>query len=129
MQYAQMIIAGLLGVILHAFVKIQGINKRSPTENFKSVLGQYWKSDWATFSLSVFVVISLAYISDELIRTQAAEELPKTMADMFIHNAEKHTKMYFIGAGYLADSLLYLWLGRAEKALNKKVEEDKASDS
>src|SRR5690348_4939683 len=129
MQHIQMLIAGLIGVILHALVKIQGINKRSPNENFKSVLSQYLKSDWATLAISITVVVGLTFVSDEIIRTQAADELPKTMADMFVRNMEGHIKIYFVGAGYLADSLLYMWLGRAEKTLNKKVEEDKNSDS
>ncbi len=126
MEYIVMFVAGLLGVLLHALVKIQGINKRTPTYNFKLVMNEYWRSDWPTFAISVIVVFAGAFVSDEVIRSQA-EDLPKTMGDFFVKNIEGHVKLYFIGLGYLADSLLYMWLGRAEKNIKVKVEEEQAT--
>lgn len=96
---------GLLGVILHNLIKLNTLKKSSSTGDVN--YGQYLKMEWITILISVLVVVGLVWTSQEV------EELA---------NAGKWLGIGFIAAGYLAQSLLVAFMGRAEGIIKQKTD-------
>lgn len=92
---------GCVGVLLHNLVKIDEINKNPALGNFK--LGTYWKREWASILISVIVVGVCAGLQNEIKR---------------LHDAGNYLGFGFVAIGYLAQSLLIKWMGKAQRAMD-----------
>lgn len=96
---------GLLGVILHNLVKLNDIKKANPDGDVN--YGKYFKMEWISILISIIVVIGLVWTSQEV--TELA-------------NAGKWLGLGFVAAGYLAQSLLIKFMGKAQKVLDAKTD-------
>ncbi len=126
--YLGIAIGGMLGTVIHTFVKIAGINRRLNTTNYRQVLGEYWKTDWAIALLSVFVVMTIVFISNEWLNLDLEnideDKTPRTAADFFQLKISQYTKTVAVILGYCADSAVNTFLGGTERKLIKKAKEE-----
>lgn len=104
MEYSTIILfmLGLLGVILHNLVKINEINKdpSKGTFNFES----YFKVEWASILISVIVVIICVVIKQDIKQ---------------LENAGNWLGAGFVAIGYMAQSVLISFMGKAQKIIEK----------
>lgn len=96
---------GFLGIILHNLVKLNDLKKANADGDVN--YAKYFKMEWISILISVMVVIGLVFTSQEV----------KELA-----NAGKWLGLGFVSAGYLAQSLLIKWMGKAQKILDSKTE-------
>lgn len=92
---------GCVGMLLHNLVKIDEINKNPALGNFS--LGKYWAREWASILISVIVVVVCAFLQEEIKQ---------------LHQAGNWLGLGFLALGYMAQSLLVKWMGKAQKTLN-----------
>lgn len=92
---------GLVGVLLHNFVKMDSLNKQGKGKF--SVIG-YVQVEMFSILISVFVVGLCAYLSHEI------REL---------EYAGKYLGLFFVALGYFAQSVLVKFTNRAQKMLDK----------
>lgn len=102
MSYTSLVlaIAGLIGVILHNLVKINDINKDPNKGNFN--IASYWTKEWASIAISCIVVMVAAYFKTEI----------KQLED-----AGKWLGLGFVALGYMAQSVLVSFMGKASKVI------------
>ena len=96
---------GLLGIVLHNLVKLNDLKQSHPNGDVN--YGQYFKMEWISILISIIVVGGLVWTSQEI--TELA-------------NAGKYLGLGFIAAGYLAQSLLIKFMGKAQKVLDTKLD-------
>lgn len=110
MNYTSLVlaVAGLIGVLLHNLVKINDINKDPNKGNFK--LAAYWSKEWASIAISCIVVVVSAYFQAEIKQ---------------LEQAGKWLGLGFVALGYMAQSVLVSFMGKASKVLGS--EENKPS--
>lgn len=117
-----MFIAGLFGIFLHVLVKVNSINKKLATENYRSVFAQYWKTDWTVFILSLVAVGAAVFISSEWLNIKDTDKTPSSIAEIFQYKVVQFIKTTFVVIGYCADSAVGAYLGGAEQKLIKKAQ-------
>lgn len=102
MNYTSLVlaIAGLVGVILHNLVKINTINQDPTKGNFN--ISTYWKKEWASIAISGIVVLVAAYFQAEIKQ---------------LEQAGKWLGLGFVALGYMAQSVLVSFMGKANKVL------------
>lgn len=96
---------GILGVLLHNLVKMNGIKQANPNGDLN--FPKYMKMEWINILIAILVVIGLVWTSQEV----------KELA-----NAGKWLGLGFIAAGYLAQSLLIAFMGKAQKVIDQKTQ-------
>lgn len=95
---------GLLGILLHNLIKIDSLNRAAKGDlNFK----QYIKLEWPTIIISV-IVVGIALIAQREINQLAI--------------VGKYLGLAFVAIGYMAQSILVSYMGRAENFLNQNKE-------
>lgn len=99
-----LLIFGLLGVILHNLVKLNAIKQANPEGDVN--YRKYFKMEWISIFISALVVFGMVWTSQEV----------KELA-----NAGKWLGLGFIAAGYLAQSLLIAFMGKAQKTIEEKT--------
>lgn len=97
---------GLLGVILHNLIQLDKLNKAS---NGTYNIIQYLRLELYSILISMLVVLSCVLISQEI---QQLEQAGKWLG------------AGFIAIGYLGQSLLVWWIGKAEKIISSKDKSD-----
>jgi len=98
---------GLLGVVLHNLVKLDSINRESQG----SVnLAKYFAMERFSILISLIVVIVASLASQEI------KELKL---------AGNYLALGFVAIGYLAQSILIKFMGKAQKVVNKSIKDDK----
>ena len=102
MNYSTLVLAslGLIGVLLHNLVKINEINKDPNKGNFSFVA--YWKKEWASIAISAIVSLVAAYLKSEIKQ---------------LEEAGKWLGLGFIAIGYMAQSVLVSFMGKASKII------------
>ena len=102
MDYSTYVLAALalVGVVLHNLVKINEINKNPTMGEFN--LGTYWKKEWASVLISVIVGCVAAFLKSEIKQ---------------LDGAGKWLGIGFIAIGYMAQSVLVSFMGKAQKII------------
>lgn len=97
---------GLLGVVLHNLVKLDSINRQSEG----SVnLGKYFALERFSIAISLIVVFVCASASQEIIQLKMAGN---------------YLALGFVSIGYLAQSILIKFMGKAQKVVNKSIKDE-----
>jgi hypothetical protein len=97
-----LMLMGCFGILLHNLVKMDEINKKSNGE-FK--FGPYLKLERFSIAISICVVIICVIASQEIER---------------LHDAGKWLGLSFVAIGFMAQSILIKYMGKAEKVINDK---------
>lgn len=94
---------GVLGVVLHNLIKLNGIKKANPEGdvNYK----RYFKLEWISILISFIVVALCVWTSREIEKLQAIGD---------------YLGLAFIAIGYMAQSILITFMGKAEKVVNSE---------
>jgi len=90
---------GLGGVLAHNLVKLDTINRK---EDGNLKFGQYLKIERFSIILSVLIVLLCAFISEEI---------------KVLNNAGIGIGLGFVTIGYMAQSLLVHFMGKADKKI------------
>lgn len=93
---------GVLGILIHNFIKMDELNRKADGE-FK--LGQFIKLE--RFS----ILISLSLVTVALIAKSEVAQLDRV---------GKWLGLAFVAIGYMAQSIIYKFKGKAEKFLDDK---------
>ncbi len=96
---------GLLGVLLHSLVKINSIKKSGKDISFQA----YLSDEWASMLISVLVVVVALVCKNDV----------KQLED-----AGKWLGLGFTTLGYMGQSVLVAFMGKAEKRLNQLTGEE-----
>ena len=124
--YAIMMLGGILGIILHAFVAIRNINKKNPKTKFKDVAKEYWSTEWLSVGFSFFCFLILLFVASEFINLKEVDKIDysEPLKERILHfKMGSFIKLTSILAGYFADSIVYGFLGKTERTLNEKFAE------
>lgn len=102
MEYTNPIlfVLGLFGILIHNLMKIEGINRRE-NGNFK-----FWpfiRLEWPSMAVSLCVI---------LVCILAKTEIKK------LEQVGAYLGLAFVAIGYMAQSIIYHFVGKAEKKLN-----------
>ena len=98
---ATLIALGLLGILLHNLVELNKIN-RSQKGAFK--IGAYFKMEVFSILISIIVVIVSIIVKTEI---KQLEQVGKWLG------------LAFISIGYMGQSLLIFFMGKANKIIDK----------
>jgi hypothetical protein len=105
MQYSNLFLflLGFLGVLLHNLVKINEINKdpSKGTFSFKT----YFSLEWASIMISLIVVFVCVIIKHDIKQ---------------LESAGKYLGAGFVALGYMAQSVLIAFMGKASKMIDTK---------
>lgn len=123
MNYVIMFIGGLLGIFLHSLVKIRGINKRLPGENYRSVFVAYWKTEWVSVIISVVAVLTAMFISSEYLDVKQEDKTPGNIYEILQYKIATFLKTTFVVLGFCAQAAVNAFLGVTEKKLQNKAKE------
>jgi hypothetical protein len=123
MNYLIMFVGGLLGIFLHSLVKIRAINKRLPSENYKSVFVEYWKFEWASIILSVIAVLTAMFISSEYLNIKETDKSPAGIYELLQYRVAQFLKTTFVVLGFCAQAAVNAFLGVTEKKLQQKAKD------
>ncbi len=93
---------GLAGVMLHNLVKMDDINKKS---DGNIQLGKYWAVERFSIAISAIVVGLCVLVSQEIKQ---------------LHDIGNWLGLAFASIGYMAQSLLVKYTGKADKFINDK---------
>lgn len=104
MQYTYLVLfaLGLVGILLHNLVKIDEINKKS---DGNINLGKYWALERFSVAISAIVVFVCVMVSQEIKQ---------------LHDIGNWLGLAFVSIGYMAQSILIKFRGKAETFLNDK---------
>lgn len=123
MNYIIMFIGGLLGIFLHSLVKIRGINKRLPDENYKSVFIAYWKVEWVSVAISIVAVLTAMFISSEYLDIKDNDKAPGNIYEILQYKIATFLKTTFVVLGFCAQAAVNAFLGVTEKKLQQKAKD------
>lgn len=93
---------GLGGILVHNLVKLDKINRK---EGGSVNILKYWQMERFTLLLSIIVVVLGAFVSDEI---------------KVLHDAGIGLGMGFISLGYMAQSIVVYFMGKAEKKIKEE---------
>lgn len=107
MQYTPIILflLGVLGILTHFLIKINGINRRSKG-NFQ--LKPFIKLEWPSFLISLIVVVVALIVRSEVKQLKIAGA---------------YLGLGFFAIGYMAQSILLAVMSKYEKQLSNKDDE------
>lgn len=114
MDYLLITILQLIGIGLHVAQKILALDKLSPDDSFREVFILFWKSDRVTMFVSA-LVLSFNLVAHYII-------------EIYAHNITQlqNYALWSFGVafilGYAGQRLIYNYLGKAEKFLDKKID-------
>jgi hypothetical protein len=91
---------GLFGILIHNLIKIDKVNRESDGE---IKWRRFFRLEWPSITLSVCVVIVCLIAKHEVKKLEAVGEW---------------LGLSFVAIGYMAQSIVYKFLGKAEKRLN-----------
>ena len=97
---------GLLGILLHNLIKMDSLNRKSKG-NLN--LRQYLALEWISILISVVVVVVALIAQTEIKQLSVVDNC-----------------LAFVSIGYMAQSIIVTYMGRAESFLHEKdIKEDK----
>lgn len=116
MEYLIILAFQLMGIFFHIVQKVKEIADKIPDEEetFMGVMGLFWKQDYLTV-IGSFGVLALHLLVHYVVETQAPQ-----IRDLISYYILWSYALALI-LGYAGQRLIYGWLGKAEKVLDKKV--------
>lgn len=93
---------GALGILMHNFMKMDDLNRK---QNGEFKFGQYLKIEKFSIALSICLVIVCIMVSQEI---KQLEQVGKWLG------------LAFVAIGYMAQSIVIKFGGRAERYINDK---------
>ncbi len=104
MEYTKIVLflLGLLGIVLHNLIKLDGINRQSEG-NIN--LWKYWRMERFSIIISVIVVVVCLIARQEVKQLQQVGNL---------------LGLAFVAIGYMAQSIVVSFMGKAQKIINDK---------
>ena len=99
-----LLLLGLFGILIHNLIKMDEINKK---ENGEFSFAKYIKIERFSIAISVCVVFAAVIISQEI---KQLEQVGKWLGAAFI------------AIGYMAQSIVVKYMGKAEKMLNDQTD-------
>lgn len=114
MEYLLIIILQLLGVGFHVGQKVKELDAKFSDDSLSDVMKEFWKQDRITLFLSVFVLAS-NLVAHFIVENYA----PGIRA---IDSYALYSFALAFVLGYAGQRLIYKSLGKAEEALNKKID-------
>lgn len=115
MDYIIIIILQIIGVGFHVGQKIVGLGDKFPEKTKREIFAVFWKEDWDTLGVSVFVLM-LNLVAHFV----TCRYLP-VVADWEYFEVSSFAVALILG--YAGQRKIYKWLGSAEQFLDKKIEE------
>lgn len=118
----QIIIAGLLGCLMHILVKVQTINADLKDQTYSKVFEAYWKYDWPAVLICILFVFTLSYLADELLPLNISEEIavrstPGSVSQALSSSFGKVVKLASFSLSLVADWAINLWIGKTKDKL------------
>lgn len=120
-------IGGFVGIWLHVFVTMQTINKNTPQADFKMVWDQYWKTDYLSFIIASLAFVIYIFCLSEWININNLDspDVKDSAAENILHGrVSAFIKTFSVVLGYFADYLVYKFIGKTKKIIDKKFEDD-----
>lgn len=115
MEYLLIIALQLIGCGLHVLQKALELDKKYPDDTLSDVFSMFWQSDKITLLISL-LILCLSLIGYYVIEVYTPQ----------LFNIE-FFELYAFGIafllGYAGQRLIYKYLGKAEKYLDRKVDE------
>lgn len=93
---------GFFGILIHNLIKIESLNRANDGE---MKWRRFFKLEWPSIALSVCVVVVCLIAKHEVKKLEAVSEW---------------LGLSFVAIGYMAQSIVYKYLGKAEKKLNEE---------
>lgn len=120
--YFLAIVAGLLGVFVHALYKIGAISKRLSNETYSSVWKQYWQKDIASFLVSVGTVVALVFILGDFLHINLSNNVDpgKSAGSSIVYYLITYVRASFFIVGWFGDSIIHGLMGNVEKFIKSK---------
>lgn len=114
MEYILIIILQLIGIGLHVMQKVLALDKLSPDDSLGDVFKLFWKADRITVFISG-LVLALNLVAHFIVREYGPDSITEwEYYDMFSFGVA-------LLLGYIGQRKIYDWLGKAESALDRKV--------
>ena len=102
-QPIMLLLFSVLGVVLHNLVKLNDLKKSNPEGHVN--YGKYFTMEWISILISIIVCALAVWTSREIEKLQAVGD---------------YLGLAFIAIGYMAQSILIKFMGKAEDKLNGK---------
>jgi len=113
--------AGILGMFLHAIVKISQINQRTPvTVTVGTIIRTYLRKDFPTLMLSVVGIFVQMIVYNSYMSLDANDNIPfvPTKYQSIIQNV---SLVLFVGVTYMIESIVMGFTGVSERWIGKMV--------
>lgn len=114
--------AGILGMFLHAIVKISQINQRTPvTVTVGTIIRTYLRKDFPTLMLSVVGIFVQMIVYSSYMSLDVNDNIPfvPTKYQSIIQNV---SLVLFVGVTYMIESIVMGFTGVSEKWIGKLVD-------
>lgn len=114
--------AGILGMFLHAIVKISQINQRKPvTVTVGTIIRTYLRKDFPTLMLSVVGIFVQMIVYSSYMSLDVNDNIPfvPTKYQSIIQNV---SLVLFVGVTYMIESIVMGFTGVSEKWIGKLVD-------
>jgi hypothetical protein len=117
-------LSGLLGIFIHAAIKIMNINKRTPdTVPIGSVFSTYFRKDFPTLMLSVgFIFVEIIAYHAYMHLNSETDKIP-FVSLAYQGEVKIISCLLIVGLTYMAESIIMAFTGVSEKFINKKAKE------
>lgn len=115
--------AGILGMLLHAIVKISQINQRTPEDvTIGIIIRTYIRKDFPTLMLSVVGIFVQMIIYSSYMSLDQNDNIPfvPTKYQNIVQNV---SLVLFVGVTYMMESIVMGFTGVSERWISKFVKE------
>ena len=104
MEYTNFIllILGFFGIFIHNLIKIDGINRQT---NGNFAFKTFFKIEWTSLLISVCVVVVCLIAKNEIKQ---------------LNGVSNWLGLSFVAIGYMAQSIVYSFMGKAQKIIDDK---------
>ena len=112
----------MLGIFIHAAVKIININKRTPdTVSIGTVFRTYFRKDFPTIMLSVgFIFVEIIAYNAYMHFNSETDRIPFVSLS-YQSEVKVVSCLVIVGLTYMCESIVMAFTGVSEKLINKKA--------
>lgn len=121
MDYLLILILQLLGIGFHVGQKVNELDKKFPDDSLQDVFTQFWQSDRITVFISL-LVMATNLVVHFIVHEYAPSVREWNMEGFGIVNYFTISFAIALLLGYFGQRKIYQWFGKAEQALDEKVD-------